>query len=312
MPAAPPAVWTAQPFGVPITVRCTDPDLTAALATVAAVWQDVPPALLLAGPPGHCDAELLGADRHTDWAALRWTRQQGRLTVTAGDSLLEADAATRHARLCLAPDALAEPARLRWHFLQAACWWLALQADRLVLHGAGLLWRDRLLLLQGDSGSGKSTTAYAWVQAGGELLSDEMVALATEPRLLAWGAVERLGVRPDAAEWFPELAAQPIETLPSGKPKRLVDLPRPRPVWHAGAITFARLQPGGGAPRRTTAAELVLAEAAQLPAGYVEHAAQYPRLAAALGDRPGWWLPRPESPQATVALLRELLETSDA
>ncbi|MCP3099370.1 hypothetical protein LZ198_10865 [Myxococcus sp. K15C18031901] len=51
----------------------------------------------------------------------------------------------------------------------------------LLVHGVGVLHEARAALFTGHSGAGKSTLGGLWAEAGGALLSDELVALWPEP-----------------------------------------------------------------------------------------------------------------------------------
>ncbi|MFP2956570.1 hypothetical protein ACLEPN_01745 [Myxococcus sp. 1LA] len=57
----------------------------------------------------------------------------------------------------------------------------------LLVHGVAVAHRGRAALFTGHSGAGKSTLGALWAQAGGEVLSDELVAVWPEPGL-GWRA----------------------------------------------------------------------------------------------------------------------------
>ena len=68
------------------------------------------------------------------------------------------------------------------------------------LHAAGVAAGGRALLLAGASGSGKSTLALALARGGLEFMSDDMVFLTADGRVLSFP--EQLDVSPEAAAWF--------------------------------------------------------------------------------------------------------------
>jgi hypothetical protein len=72
---------------------------------------------------------------------------------------------------------------------------------RLALHASCIRIGDSAVLVAGDSGAGKSTTAAALAARGMAVISDDLTALSThEGRLLAWPAFDHLRLWPDAAE----------------------------------------------------------------------------------------------------------------
>ncbi len=119
--------------------------------------------------------------------------------------------------------------------------------DRLVLHGAGVTWRGRSLILPAPSGNGKSTLTAGLVERACGYLTDELVIL--HPRLdtvvpfpkalsLKQGSFERfesLGPEPTGPEhdrvWY--LDAERL------RPGSVVKTPTP-----IGWILFPRFEPG--------------------------------------------------------------------
>ncbi len=53
--------------------------------------------------------------------------------------------------------------------------------NRIVLHGSAVAFDDKVLVLMGNKGSGKTTTALALVRQGGALVTDDLVVLNQSP-----------------------------------------------------------------------------------------------------------------------------------
>mgnify|MGYP003349219219 FL=1 len=101
------------------------------------------------------------------------------------------------------------------------------------IHAACVQLRDRGVVLMGDSGAGKSTLAYACVRAGWTLVSDDSSHIAPDLTLVASAQPQNL--RPDVAQFFPELAGCPTITHANGK----VALQVPEPVGRKLTSTVA-------------------------------------------------------------------------
>lgn len=57
---------------------------------------------------------------------------------------------------------------------------LLIQRQRLVVHGSGLLWNGRAVIVSGESGAGKSTLAFALRQSGAVFMADDAVPVNME------------------------------------------------------------------------------------------------------------------------------------
>lgn len=97
------------------------------------------------------------------------------------------------------------------------------------------------LILAGDSGAGKSTLTLALAQRGFAFLADEWTYFSRrDGQLLAWGLSNPLKLLPDAAAFFPELAALEPAVAMNGERAFEVDptqvfgvrrVPRCEPRW---------------------------------------------------------------------------------
>ena len=88
------------------------------------------------------------------------------------------------------------------------------------LHAAGLVKNGRGILLQGDSGLGKSSLAYAALNDGYKLLSEDAVHLklgAAAENIRFWGLPHRIHLLPDAPRFFPELDAEEVPSIAQWK-----------------------------------------------------------------------------------------------
>ena len=54
---------------------------------------------------------------------------------------------------------------------------IIIQKGRLIIHGSGILWGNRAVIISGQSGSGKSTLAQAILRDGGIFMSDDAAAV---------------------------------------------------------------------------------------------------------------------------------------
>jgi hypothetical protein len=228
--------------GTPVRLRCSPPGLLPLLrgplehltvagetgATVATidVWEDPAPgnrlladpglyhrvprdATPLPDPTGTADLLLLCDERfHAVWLGwIGWLqfydRQTGRCLV-------------------LLRDARALPA---WEFaapLRSPFAHLLSPRDAAVAHGAAVGWEGRGVILAGEGGSGKSTTALRCLLAGAEFLGDDYVIAQAGPGpgALAHSLYHFAKLREDMIPNLPAVAAHriPEGTIPLEKP----------------------------------------------------------------------------------------------
>ncbi len=58
-----------------------------------------------------------------------------------------------------------------------AMFYILYQRKLIVMHGSGIVWNGRTIVVSGESGSGKSSLAEALLRDGAKLLADDMVAI---------------------------------------------------------------------------------------------------------------------------------------
>lgn len=112
---------------------------------------------------------------------------------------------------------------------------LLLKQEKLLMHAACVVSPSgQGLLFLGDSGDGKTTTAYTMVMQGYRLLSDDMVIACKTRQGIQFVAVrEKLNLTAKTIAFFPELSRQLTGKLPEGMHKLPVD---PKAVLPEGRL----------------------------------------------------------------------------
>lgn len=119
----------------------------------------------------------------------------------------------------------ADAAFFRWFFLEAMVYCLLTEMHLTPLHAGCIAMDGRGVLLVGDSGAGKSTLAFSCVRRGWSFVSDDavwMLRRCSDRSVL--GLPHRARLRPDCAQYFPELAAYSASIGVNGKPTLDVSL----------------------------------------------------------------------------------------
>ena len=135
----------------------------------------------------------------------------------------------RSALVTLSPRLLRFPYHARYELIEFAVFTLAARAQRLMpLHAACVGQDGRGLLLMGESGAGKSTTALHCLLHGLEFVTEDS-AFVTADTLLATGVPNFLHVRRDVLRFVPEAKVAMIRQSPlirrrSGVQKFEIDL----------------------------------------------------------------------------------------
>ncbi|HEU0014863.1 MAG TPA: hypothetical protein VFQ45_14345 [Longimicrobium sp.] len=211
----------------------------------------------------------------------------------------------------ISPTLLGDRTRLRGGVLDALTLWLLTALDRQPLHAAGIARGDAALLLAGPSGVGKSTTAYAAMRAGLDVLAEDGVYLQESPVPRVWGMPGFVHLHPGAARWFPELAGLAPITRANGDVKLAIPTARPRTgVARAGICLLARGDAAG--VERVGADEVERALLGEMEPGFDRFAATIGGPVRRLASRGGWRLTLPPSPPDAVPLLRRVLDELQA
>jgi hypothetical protein len=205
---------TYYPLGVPLNASTNAPPVMDAASAEWGMWQqafDVPPVALRIEvspaedglpPPSH-----FRAHRH--------------LFAFVADSKNFAigDTRTRIGCAWLTARAVEDTAYLRYHFLDGMAYHLIESLYLTPIHAACVARSGLGVLLCGDSGSGKSSLAYACARRGWTYVTDDagyLVRGHSSERTVI-GNAHRIRLRPDAARWFPELAGHTPALRGNGK-----------------------------------------------------------------------------------------------
>ena len=139
--------------------------------------------------------------------------------VADSKNLALGDTRARTASAWLTSRAAEDTAYLRYHFLDGVAYHLIESSYLTPIHAACVARSGRGVLLCGDSGSGKSSLAYACARRGWTYVTDDASYLVRGNlhQRLVIGNAHRIRLRPDIAHWFPELAAYPPAMRGNGK-----------------------------------------------------------------------------------------------
>lgn len=152
-----------------------------------------------------------GADR-SSW------RTPPRLKATAGEGLLcgamDADnyvalcPAARAGLVAVSPRMLRWPYYARYELLEFAVYTLAARVQNLApLHAAAIAQRGRAVLLMGDSGAGKTTTAMQCLSAGLDFISEDSTFVSADSGLTT-GVANYVHLRRDMLSFLPARQAR--------------------------------------------------------------------------------------------------------
>jgi hypothetical protein len=235
-----------------------------------------------------------------------------RVRLREGSSTLVVDRTRGEARGRLAPQLLAQTARLRVEFLELALQLMLPPRGFLGVHGAGVVRGGRAALLRAAGNGGKTTLAYAAARGRFLALAEDVVWMDVA-RKVWWGLPWWFHPRPDAGRLFPELAGLSPALVRNGTPKLAVRLeavrpgstvPRARP----GPVVLLRRQSGETASRITA---IGLPEASDLwragRAGTEEEFPRYWDYVEKLLSGNAWRLDLGDDLEAALGLIEGLL-----
>lgn len=201
---------------------------------------------------------------------------------------------------------LSRPAELAEGVLDPLTLFLVGACDRQPLHAAAVARDGVAILLEGPSGTGKSTLTYAASRLGFRPLADEAVYVQVDPVLRIWGRRARIHLRPEARAHFAELAdAAAVEVAP-GK-ARVVVPPSERDPRFAERAGICLLERGSRASLERASPERVRDTVARhMSAGFDLYAASVPERARRIAERGAWVLTLSDDPAAGAALLEDV------
>jgi hypothetical protein len=106
----------------------------------------------------------------------------------------------------------------QYHFLEPLTYLMLDAAHFAPIHAACVAWKDKAVVLCGDSGAGKTSIAYACAREGWTYLSDDATHVIRE-RTAPWvaGRPYRIRFRESARGIFPELSRFEPRRRPNGK-----------------------------------------------------------------------------------------------
>jgi hypothetical protein len=180
-------------MGLPARVEAHEPRLLEAVLEGYATWsaggaEETGPALLLRLGAGHGSGD-------DDPPSIRLEGQCLRLEGSGVRG--EADAERREAWCSVPPTLAADPDRLLAEVVDPLLLFLLTRAGRVPVHAAGVMIGGTAVVLAGRSGSGKSTLTLAALREGLEVLSDDTLFVALQPRLRVWGLPRPVHLLPE-------------------------------------------------------------------------------------------------------------------
>ncbi|MCK5113776.1 MAG: hypothetical protein KAR11_03330 [Phycisphaerae bacterium] len=95
-----------------------------------------------------------------------------------------------------------------FHIFSGLLRWLSILKETILLHGLGLSLNNGAVLLTGSSGTGKTLSALAWLNAGGKYFGDDKVFVRKGELLGHWNPINlwyhRYQDNPDLAKFLPK------------------------------------------------------------------------------------------------------------
>ncbi len=175
--------------------------------------------------------------------------------VADSRNLALGDTRARIATVWLTSRAAKDAAYLRYHFLDGVAYHMIESLYLTPIHAACVARRGEGVLLCGDSGSGKSSLAYACARRGWTYVTDDasyLVRGGASQRMVI-GNAHRIRLRPDASRWFPELSVYSPTMRGNGKLSVEIWTSELASVIAAPSVAVSRvvfLQRNPGAPAR--------------------------------------------------------------
>ena len=195
-----------------------------------------------------------------------------------------------------------DPAALRTEVLDTLLLFLLAHVDRTPLHAAGVMFGERLAVLAGPSGWGKSTLALAAAARGLQILSDDTLYIQLRPRTRLWGLRRPIHVFPRDAPRFTGATR-----LRGGKLKAVVPLPDQAGPLFADEAELVLLKRGEALALERVGPDVAKAQLAHLDPGFDLFAEESAVAVAALAHDGAWRLTLSRDPGAAIDFLRERL-----
>ncbi|MFO1430149.1 MAG: hypothetical protein U1F76_08425 [Candidatus Competibacteraceae bacterium] len=166
-------------------------------------------------------------------ASLQIRRQVDRCFLLLNEATCEFDLQTRHGILWLTPGFWRLPRKRQQEPVLLTLVWLLRECRRYSLHASAVARNGRVLVLAGESGSGKSTAALGLVHQGWHYLADDVVLLeSTEEGPRLWGLARGFAYHSALLAQVPEPANPMTEQADLNGEKRFTDLDTVYPGRH--------------------------------------------------------------------------------
>jgi len=214
-------------LGVPLEIRSNSTAVIAAAERAFGGWRGLAPDLIEPVAPRVVSLIVHPVEKNTAPAIgtppFVQRIHSNCFVASDGVNLLTAQYDQGRALGFIAPELLANEARLRYSVLELLALLLVTQHDRVPVHTGAVVLNGLAILLAGRSTAGKSTLCYACLRDGFGLLAEDVVYASRQHGMRLWGVPWQVHLLPDALRFFPELADLPAEIQANGKLKLAVE-----------------------------------------------------------------------------------------
>ena len=209
-----PLAASFYPLGFPLTVETNAPEV---LTLAASLWSKWKPRA--GARPAHL--RIAVSDTAATVPVIPGMPRGQRHLISAihsPENFAICDVRNSFAWACVTRDIALDTEYFRYHFLDMLAYLMIDSAHLAPVHGACVAWRDRAMLLCGDSGAGKTSLAYTCARLGWTYLSDDATHVVrgdNTPSVA--GRPYFIRFRESARALFPELANFVPKRRPNGK-----------------------------------------------------------------------------------------------
>lgn len=298
-------------MGIPMRIESNHPTVVAVASEAFGHWVGSgEPDLARSAPPVTVRIVVDPAiDYAGDRALVYRMLDPDRLLITGPGVAAVADASRWNGVAHVSRTLVSDAEHFRYAVLEALTLFNISLRDRQPIHAAAVANDDRLMLLAGPAGVGKSTLAYACLQAGMTLVAEDMVWVELRDRFAVWGRVARVHVPHPSVKFFPELKGRAATVLAGGEQKIVVPVPESsraaRARFTAAEVCVLRRGVQAGAGRASPAA---VAEAiAPKESGFDMFKDTVLPAVDRLSAGGGWYLTLSPNPVEAVPILAGLL-----